>query len=291
MQFFEADLLKDDGWTEACAGCTYVLHVASPFPSNVPKDENELIAPAKEGTLRALRAAKAAGTVKRVVVTSSVAAIMYGQVPGAKPFTEEDWTDLENPAKPVSAYPKSKTIAERAAWEYIKTDGGEMELAVVNPVAVYGPVLSKDFATSVELVMRMVKGQVPGCPRLVLGVVDVRDVAELHFLAMTNPKAAGQRYIATAGPSVSVLEIANLLKTSDLPAHIKKKLPSREVPDFMLRLLAFFDATVAMVVPELGKRKDATNEKARTELGWAPRDAQESVVSCAKSLLQVGSAK
>jgi nucleoside-diphosphate-sugar epimerase len=292
VTFVAVDLLKDDGWTEAATGCAYVLHVASPFPPGAPKHEDDLIIPAREGTLRALRAAKAAGTVKRVVVTSSFASIGYGQVPADKPYDEENWTNLENPAKPVSPYAKSKTIAERAAWEYIKTEGGDLELAVVNPVGVFGPVLSKDFATSVELVSRLVKGQIPGCPKLVLGVVDVRDIAALHLLAMTHPDAAGQRFLGTAdGDFLSVLQIANLLKDSDLPPHIIKKLPSRELPNILLQVAGFFDKTIGMVSSELGKPKNGTNAKAKRVLGWAPRSAQEAVVSSAKSLLEVGVAK
>jgi nucleoside-diphosphate-sugar epimerase len=292
MTFVELDLTKDDGWTAAATGCTYVLHVASPFPAGAPKHEDDLIIPAREGTLRALRAAKAAGTVKRVVVTSSFAAIGYGEVPAGKPFDEENWSNLENPAKPVSPYAKSKTLAERAAWEYIKTEGGDLELAVVNPVGVFGPVLSPDFATSVELVSRLIKGQVPGCPQLTLGVVDVRDIATLHLLAMSHPDAAGQRFLGTAdGDFLSVLQISNFLQDSDLPAHIKKKLPTRELPNFLLKIAGLFDKTIGMVTPELGKPKNGTNAKAKRVLGWTPRSAQEAVVSSAKSLIEVGVAK
>lgn len=193
VDFSAADLSKDDGWDEACKGCTYVLHIASPFPASAPKHENDLIVPARDGALRVLKSAKGSGTVKRVVMTSrsvslrecdcgkhttdsrcqSFAAIGYGHSDDAqKLFTEEDWTNLENPAVPVPPYQKSKTIAERAAWDFVTKNAGSIELAVVNPTLILGPVLSKRYASSVELVSRLINGQIPGCPDLVFGVVD-----------------------------------------------------------------------------------------------------------------------
>lgn len=187
LSFHVADLEKDDGWAEATAGCDYVHHIASPFPAGEPKHEDELIVPAREGALRALRAARDA-KVKRVVLTSSFAAIGYGNDPG-RPYTEEDWTDPADPR--VLAYPRSKTIAERSAWDFIAREGEGLELAVVNPVGIFGPVLGADFATSILLLQRMLNGKIPGCPRLWFGAVDVRDVAGLHLLAMTHPEARG----------------------------------------------------------------------------------------------------
>ena len=188
LSFVAADLLADVGWPEAVAGCDFVLHVASPFPPGVPRDENELIVPAREGALRVLRAARDAG-VKRVVLTSSFAAVGYGQKTSDRPFTEENWTEPTSPG--VSPYVKSKTLAERAAWDFIAREGRALELSVVNPVAVFGPVLGPDFATSILLVQRLMNGAMPGCPRLSLGIVDVRDVADLHLRAMTHPAAKG----------------------------------------------------------------------------------------------------
>lgn len=199
LSFYAADLESDTGWREASAGCDYVLHVASPFPATSPKDENELIVPAREGALRVLRAARDAG-VKRVVLTSSFAAIGYGRPPQQKPFDETDWTDPNGEG--VYPYVKSKTLAERAAWDFIAAEGRGLELSVVNPVAVLGPVLAPDYSTSIMVVQRLMDGAVPGCPQLTLGVVDVRDVADLHIRAMTDPAAKGERFLAVAGLSV-----------------------------------------------------------------------------------------
>src|SRR5580692_11162895 len=208
LSFFAADLQSEAGWAAAVGDCDYVLHVASPFPAGVPQHEDELIVPAREGALRVLRAARAA-LVKRVVLTSSFAAIGYGHPARTTPFDERDWTDLSGR---VSAYGKSKTLAERAAWDFIAREGGALELAVVNPAAVFGPVLSADYSTSILILKTMLDGGMPGLPRLYFGVVDVRDVADLHLRAMTNPAARGQRFLAVAGKSMSILDIAKVLK-------------------------------------------------------------------------------
>src|ERR1700722_17263428 len=206
----QADLSADAGWAEAAAGCDYVLHLASPFPSTVPKDENDLIAPARDGALRVLKAARDAG-VQRVVLTSSFAAIGYGAPADRKAsFTEEDWTNLKDPT--VQPYPKSKTIAERAAWDFIAREGGGLELAVVNPVLVLGPVLGPDMSSSIVLIKRLLDGAMPGCPDLWFGTVDVRDVAAMHLKCMTDPAARGERFLATSGDFVSVRQIAEMLK-------------------------------------------------------------------------------
>src|SRR5277367_3314539 len=205
LSFIAADLENDAGWPEAVAGCEYVLHVASPLPPNVPKHEDELIVPAREGTLRVLRASRDAG-VKRVVLTSSFAAIGYGQKPQKTPFNETTWTDPNG--DDVLPYVKSKTLAERAAWDFIANEGGGLELSVVNPVAVFGPVLGPDYSTSILIVQRLMDGAMPGCPQLYFGVVDVRDVAGLHILAMTDPAAKGERFLAVAGAFMSMLDVA-----------------------------------------------------------------------------------
>ena len=196
LEFAAADLTQDAGWPEAVAGCTYVLHVASPFPPAAPKHEDELIIPAREGALRVLRAARDAG-VKRVVLTSSYAAIGYGQPQQSAPFDETNWTNPNG--DDVRAYTKSKTLAERAAWDFIAKEGGALELAVVNPVGVFGPVLGSDYSTSILLVQRLMDGAMPGCPRLWFGLVDVRDVADMHLRCMTDPAAKGERFLAVAG--------------------------------------------------------------------------------------------
>jgi nucleoside-diphosphate-sugar epimerase len=283
LSFFAADLESDAGWSDAVTGCECVLHVASPFPLKVPKDENELIVPARQGALRVLKASRDAG-VKRVVLTSSFAAIGYGHEPLSTAFNETDWTDPNGEG--VTPYVKSKTLAERAAWDFIAKEGGGLELSVVNPVGVFGPVLGRDYSTSIVIVEKLMDGSMPGCPRLVIGAVDVRDVADLHLRAMTDPAANGERFLAVAGDFLSLLDMAKALK-----AHMgeaAKRVPTRELPDWLLRAVAVFDPTVRQIVPELGKRKNATNEKARRVLGWTPRSNEESVVATAESFIRLG---
>jgi nucleoside-diphosphate-sugar epimerase len=283
LSFAAADLEKDAGWNEAVAGCTYALHVASPFPASAPKHEDDIIVPAREGALRLLRAAKAAG-VKRVVLTSSFAAIGYGHPPVTRAFTEEDWSVVDG--GDMRAYAKSKTLAERAAWDFIKAEGGPMELAVVNPVGVLGPVLGADFSTSIMIVQKLMDGSMPGCPRFSFGIVDVRDVADLHLRAVTRPEAAGQRFLAVAGAFVSMVEIARILKARMGAAA--RRVPTGELPDWLVRIAALADPAVAQVVPELGKKKEASNAKARRVLGWTPRSNEEAIVATAESLLRLG---
>jgi dihydroflavonol-4-reductase len=283
LSVFAADLTSDGGWADAVAGCDYVLHVASPFPSTVPKDENELIVPARDGALRVLQAARDAG-VRRVVLTSSFAAIGYGFKDRTAAFTEEDWTNLEAPR--VQPYQRSKTIAERAAWDFSARNGDRLELVVVNPVGVFGPVLGPDFSTSILIVKRLLEGSVPGCPDLWFGGVDVRDVADLHLRAMTDPVARGERFLATGGDFISLLMIAQILKEG--LGEAARKVPARPIPNWLLRVVSLYDPQVRGVLPELGKRKNASNEKARRLLGWAPRSPQESVLATARSLLELG---
>ncbi len=283
LSFFAADLEKDPGWKEAVAGCDYVLHVASPFPLGIPKHDDELIVPAREGALRVLRAARDA-QVKRVVLTSSFAAIGYGQKPQTKPFDETNWTNLKG--RGLTAYVKSKTLAERAAWDFIAKEGGALELSVVNPVGVFGPVLGPDFSTSIQLVQRMLNGAMPGVPRLYFGAVDVRDVADLHLRCMTNPAAKGERFLAVAGDFVSLFEMAGFLKARMGAAA--KRLPTRQLPDWVVRLVALFDPSVRQILPELGKRKNGTNAKAKRLLGWSPRSNEECVVATGESLVRLG---
>ena len=280
LAFFAADLTADAGWAEAAAGCDYVLHVASPFPVNVPRHEDELIVPAREGALRLLRAARGAG-VKRVVLTSSFAAIGYGHAQVDRAFTEHDWSKPDGDG--ITAYAKSKTLAERAAWDFMAREGGDMELAVVNPVGVFGPALGADFSTSIEIIKRMMDGALPAVPRITFGVVDVRDVADLHLMAMTHPEAAGERFLAVAGEFVSMRDIGLMLKRRLGAAA--RRVPTRELPDWLLRIVAVFDKSVAQIVPELGKRKNATADKARRLLGWSPRPAEDAVAATAESLV------
>jgi nucleoside-diphosphate-sugar epimerase len=286
LTFVAAQLERDTGWAEAVTGCEYVLHVASPFPLGVPRHADELIVPAREGAVRVLRAARDGG-VRRVVLTSSFAAIGYGHPPSAAPFDESSWTD---PAAPgVGAYVQSKTLAERAAWDFIAREGGGLELAVVNPVLVLGPVLSGDYASSIVLVQRLLAGSVPGCPQLVMGVIDVRDVAVLHLSAMTHPAAKGERFLATAGDFLSVLDIARVLKRR--LGERARRVPTWVVPNWLVRLAAIADPSVRQILPEIGKIKNGTSDKARRLLGWAPRPAEEAIVATGESLLRLGLAK
>jgi len=284
LTFAQADLEKDAGWAEATAGCDYVLHVASPFPAGVPKDENELIVPAREGALRLLRAARDAG-VKRVVLTSSFAAIGYGHPQRTAPFTETDWTVIDG--DDTTAYAKSKTLAERAAWDFMAKEGGAMELATVNPVGVFGPVLGADFSTSILLVQRLIDGDVPGCPNLSFGGVDVRDVADLHLRAMTDPAAKGERFLAVAGNFIPMIAMARALKTGLGPVA-GARIPTRVLPNWVVRMVGLFDPAVKVISAELGKVKNATSEKAIRVLGWTPRSVEESLIASAESLAALG---
>ena len=282
LSFIAADLEKDAGWPEAVAGCDYVLHVASPLPASVPKHEDELIVPAREGALRVLRAARDAG-VKRVALTSSFAAIGYGHEVQETPFNETNWTNLNGD---VVAYVKSKVLAEQAAWDFMAKEGGNLELAVINPVAVFGPVLGPDYSASILLVQRLMDRAMPGCPRLCFGLVDVRDVADLHLRAMTNPAAKGERFLALAGDFMWMANIAKVLKNRlGQPA---KRVPTGELPNLLVRIAAFRDPAVRLILPELGKYKNATNEKAKRVLGWAPRSNEEAVIATAESLMRLG---
>ena len=282
LTFVAADLQKDAGWAAAVLNCEYVLHVASPFPMAAPRHEDEIILPAREGTLRVLRAARAAG-VQRVVLTSSFAAVGYGHKARRTPFDETDWT---NTHARLSAYVKSKTLAERAAWDFIARDGKGLELAVVNPTAVFGPVLGADFSTSVRILKTMLEGSMPACPQLWFGVVDVRDVADLHLRAMTEPGAAGERFLALAGPAMSLAGIARVLKERLGP--LAARVSTREAPNWLLRLAALWNPAAREVLPELGKVKNASNEKARGVLGWRPRSNEEAIISAAESLKRLG---
>jgi nucleoside-diphosphate-sugar epimerase len=283
LSFVAADLTGDEGWAEAVAGCEYVLHVASPLPPAVPKHEDELIVPARDGALRVLRAARDAG-VKRVVLTSSFAAVGYGYEPRSTPFDESNWTQLDG--DDVAPYTKSKTLAERAAWDFLAREGGGLELSVVNPVGVFGPVLGADYSASILIVQRLMDGALPGSPKLSFGIVDVRDVVDLHIRAMTIPEAKGERFLAVAGPFLWMREIARILK--ERMGADAKRVPMRELPNWMVRLASLRDPAINLILPELGKRKNATNEKARRMLGWTPRPNEEAITATAESLVRLG---
>jgi dihydroflavonol-4-reductase len=284
LSFYAANLTSDEGWDVATQGCDYVLHVASPLGVANPKDPNELIVPAREGAKRAVAAAIKA-KVKRVVMTSSVAATDKGDQGGRGDWTADEmvWTD---PAAPkVSAYAQSKTLAERAAWELIHAATTDTTLATVNPALVLGPVTSGDYSESVQVVERLLSGRVPGIPRLGFNIVDVRDVADLHIRAMTDEKAAGERFIA-AGQFAWMGDVAEILR-GNLGAAAAKT-PTRKVPDFVIRLASLFDKDLGAVTPSLGRKHDYSHAKAERVLGWTPRPLKETVLDCANSLIATG---
>jgi dihydroflavonol-4-reductase len=285
LAFFAADLMDDAGWAEAVAGCSHVAHVASPFPPHAVKHEDELIVPAREGALRALRFAAEAG-VQRFVMTSSVAAIAYGHKGVERPYTEADWTDVNAPG--LGAYVKSKTVAERAARDWMAAHGGAMEFCTVNPSAVLGPLPSDDYSASIEFVKRLIDGSMPGYPRLGFAVVDVRDLADLHVRALNAPGMANERFIG-AGPFMTMREVGEILRARLGPEA--GKLPKRNIPDFVIRLMAVFDSSIRQVTGELGRTRAASSDHARDVLGWVPRPAEESIVDTARSLIDRGLVK
>jgi len=275
-----ADLTSDDGWAQAADGCRYVLHVASPFPPVQPKDPDELIVPARDGALRVLRAALDAG-VERVVMTSSVAAIR-GKRPSTPqtPWTEADWTDGNDTSR--TPYVRSKTLAEQAAWEHVRGVGAEDRLAVVNPGAIIGPALNDDHSYSLQAIQRLINGSMPAAPRLGFTFVDVRDVAELHMLAMTSPAAGGERFIA-ADEFLWVADVARVLR--ERLGDQASKVPTRVAPNVLIRALALFDGSLRSVIGDLGKRQWFSSEKARSLLGWQPRPVEDSIEETARSLI------
>jgi len=281
LSFVAADLSADRGWAEALAGCTYVLHGASPTPSGEQVREEDWIRPAVDGNLRVLRAARNAG-VERVVLTSAFGAVGAGQRSRNRPFNETDWTDLEGNVAP---YQKSKTLAERAAWDFVADEGRDLELATVNPVAVLGPALGVDYSHSVRLIKNMLDGQ-PGCPKINSGFVDVRDVADLHLRAMTDPAAKGERFLATAGDSMWLVDVARVLR--DELGAAGTKVSTRELPNWLMRLMALRNPQIKALAPLLGVNLNATSEKAIRLLGWSPRSREEAILASAESLIRLG---
>jgi nucleoside-diphosphate-sugar epimerase len=276
-----ADLLADAGWEQAVSGCDYVLHVASPFPPVQPRDPDELIVPAREGTLRVLRASLDAG-VDRIVVTSSVAAISGGGKPVSGPLTEENWSDPDNPR--LSHYARSKTIAERAAWDFMRERGATGRLATVNPGAILGPVLEDDRSYSLEAIERLLRGM-PGVPRIGFNFVDVRDVVDLQIRAMTDPEVGGERFIAVQS-FMWMSEVAAVLR--DRLGADAERVPTRSVPNLVVRAMAIFDPGIRSIVGQLGKKTQVSSEKARARLGWSPRPIEDTIADCARSLLDRG---
>lgn len=282
VSFAEADIQDGNIWKKIMGNVEYVQHIASPFPKVMPKDENDLIIPARKGNINILSAA-AACKVKRVVITSSGAAIHFGQPPEQRRriFDETDWTDI-NRKDDITPYFKSKAIAEKAAWDFIKNDHSGLELAVVCPGLILGPLLEEDFSASTNVVIKMLDGSMPALPQIGWDIVDVRSVASLLISAMEKPQAASQRYIGTAG-YLTFSDIAGILKK----AYPKMKIPSRKLPNFLVRILSHFDATLKPVLLDLGTERKMNNSKAINDLGWKPIKPEETVLSCAASIFQL----
>jgi dihydroflavonol-4-reductase len=281
LSFVAADLTADDGWSEATEGCAYVMHGASPTPSGNQVHAEDWIRPAVDGNLRVLRAARGSG-VRRVVLTSAFGAIGVGHGPRSRPFNETDWSDLNGHVAP---YQKSKTLAERASWDFIAREGGGLQLATVNPTTVLGPALGPDYSHSIRLIKNMLDGQ-PGCPKINTCVVDARDVADLHLRAMTHPAAKGERFLAASGESLWLVEIAELLKQRLGAAA--GKVSTRILPNWFIRVVALVNPQMRGIVPHLGINMNATSEKARRLLGWTPRSREEAIVATAESLIRLG---
>lgn len=262
LSFIEADLTSDTNWDEAVKGCDYVLHVASPFPAQDPKDENELIIPARDGALRVLKASRDAG-VKRVVLTSSFAAVGYSKDIKDHVFTEEDWTDVN---VELPAYIKSKTVAEKTAWEFIEKEGNGLELSVINPVGIFGPAIGGITSASLDIaVLGILNGVLEYTPTFTMGVVDVRDVADIHIKAMLNPKASGQRFIATSEGVMSFYDVAELFK--------------KERPQYTENI---------QKLKPIGQEfyKEMSSQKAKTLLNWNPRSREKALLAGADSLMK-----
>ncbi|QES87257.1 SDR family oxidoreductase [Rhizosphaericola mali] len=284
LNFVQADLTKEDNWDEAVQNCTYVLHVASPIFLSLPKDDNEMIRPAVDGTLRVLKAAKKAG-VKRVVMTSNFGAIGYSHKDPNIEITEKEWTDPNE--KGLSSYNKSKVLAEKAAWAYINKEGGTMEFATINPTAIFGPALGKDLSSGFELIKNLLDGTMKAIPNLYMNVIDVRDVADLHIKAMTNPMANGQRFLALAGGKISLPEIAIFLK-KNMP-EITTKTSSQILPDWLVRLGGLFNPKLKNLASMLKTNRNTSNEKAKIVLGWTPiATNHEAIIESIKSMRKFG---
>ena len=281
LEFVTADLMQDAGWAEAVAGVDYVLHVASPVHIAGVKDDDEVITPAREGTLRVLRAARDA-KVKRVVLTSALHAAGFGHGKIDRTFTENDWTPLDGPG--VDAYGKSKVLAEKAAWDFIDNEGQRMELTTILPVAIMGPVMGDGISGANEIVQRSLDGRMPGYPNMFVPIVDVRDVAAAHIAAMTNPAAAGERFLVVSDkPAIAMKQIGAILKNTF--GDDAKKVPTRTIPDFVVRLAALFNNEFKPIAADLNYSKKISGEKTARVLGVRPRDPEIAIKAAAESML------
>lgn len=280
LSFYIADLSKDDGWAEAVNGSDYVHHLASPYPADDIKDDNDVVVPARDGTLRVLKAAKAAG-VKRVIVLSSFAAIAYGHSK-QDTFTEQDWS-VEKDLMPLH---KSKVLAERAAWDFAKENPG-FDLTVINSVGIFGPLLNKHVPSSIGAIKSLVDGSTPGCPRLFYNFVDVRDLAALHITAMTHSGAGGERFIASdSGEPRALLDVANIIRTGR--PDKSSKVPTRQLPDWTVKATALASPKAKGLVAQLGQKRIVKSTKAKDVLGWSTRKVEDTLCDTVDSLFKNG---
>ena len=287
LSFIEADLTSDTNWDQAMSGCQYVLHIASPTHAEAKVSEENMIHPAVEGTRRVLKAARNAG-VKRVVMTSSFGAVGFSNKKRISVTTEADWTNPDE--KGLSPYEKSKTLAERAAWEFIQQEGGGLELVTINPVAMFGPSLGASKSPSLGILTFLLAGSMKAIPNIELNVVDIRDVADLHIRAMTNPEANGQRFIATANGQISMPEIARLLK--EKRPDVAQKVPTGILPNWVLFLAALFNSQAKQSVALLAINRNVSNAKARNVLGWLPMATkEEAILASLDSMIRHGMLK
>ncbi len=283
LQFVEADLNQEKSWDEYMQGVDYVLHIASPFPQILPKNEDDLIIPAKKGTLNILQSASKMG-VKRIVITSSSGAIVYGKEKGKQSgfYNENDWTNPTN-KQDSTPYFRSKTIAEQSAWDFIKQDTSGLELVTICPGAILGEILEKDFGTSANIVIKTMDGSSPAIPQIGFDMVDVRSVAEMHIQAIEVEEASGERFICSSG-FLSFKDVATILKEK----YPKAKIPSFVLPNFLVRLFANFEPTLKPILIDLSIERRLDNTKAKKILNWNPISPKDAVLACAESLIKLG---
>ena len=283
LEFYIADLLKDDGWKEAVEGSKYVLHVASPFFLGEPENEDVFIKPAVEGTLRVLKAC-ANADVQKVVLTSSFAAVGYGHPREKQVYTEEDWSSVDGE---ISAYAKSKTLAEKAAWEFVENleESKKFDLTVINPVAVTGPMLTSDIGSSNDFLLKLISGSMPACPKIHMGYIDVRDVAKAHIFSMTEEKTNGERIIVSEN-EMFFAEVGKTLNEAGF-----KKSPTKELPNFLVKILSFFVGELKTLLSALDRKGDIDKTKAERFFNWEYISTEQSVTETAQQLQEMGLTK
>jgi len=283
LEFFIADLLSDDGWSEAVNGSKYVLHVASPFFLGEPENEDVFIKPAVEGTLRVLKAC-ADADVKKVVLTSSFAAVGYGHPKEKEVYTEEDWSSVDGE---ISPYAKSKTLAEKAAWEFVENleESKKFELTVINPVAVTGPMLTSDIGSSNDFLLKLISGSMPACPKIHMGYIDVRDVAKAHIFSMTEEKTNGERIIVSEN-EMFFAEVGKTLNEAGF-----KKSPTKEMPNFLVKIMSLFVGELKTLLSALNRKGDIDKTKAKSFFNWDYISTEQSVTETAQQLQDMGLTK